>query len=181
MGSRYSLDVIFSFGPKRPLAAFASIVAAILVSLTLSIPAAEAHATLESVSPADKSTLTTEPTEVTLTFNDTMNRPSYVSVTAPDGKLIAEGEGTVVGTKVTQQVRTVGLAGIYRVDFRAVSADGHPVEGSFRYTVTSGTPASSDATSIQKPADRHLRWWILGIGGWVVLLGGVAVWVRRRS
>jgi hypothetical protein len=83
---------------------------------------------------------------VTLKFNDAVGRKfGFVSVTGPDGKQWNEGAFQVEGSTVTQQLRPLGPKGAYTVAWRVVSADGHPISGTFGFTLTTaGTGPTTD-------------------------------------
>ncbi|WP_157756758.1 copper resistance CopC family protein [Plantactinospora sp. KBS50] len=111
-----------------------SVVTAALFVAAAGRPAA-AHAALLHTEPAADATVGEPVQEVTLTFNE-MVRGSYtvVVVSGPDGGSYSQGAARVVDTAVHQQTRALDN-GAYRVAWRTVSADGHPVQGEFRFTV----------------------------------------------
>lgn len=151
-------------------------VGAFLAACCLAWLPAWSHAGLVDTEPAARSSTQTLPDEVRLTFNEDMNRPSYVTVTAPDGSVIAEGEGRIEGREVVQTLADPGLAGTYRVDYRAVSRDGHPVTGAWEFDITTGrTVEQSTWESVTSSG----WWWAAVIAvPWVLLAG--AFMVRRR-
>lgn len=153
---------------------------AVLVIGTLVLSSAApavAHAGLVDSSPERRSTLENLPAEIRLTFNEEMNRPSFVTLSAPDGSTVVEGEGTVEGNDVVQAISDdPGLAGTYRIDYRVISADGHPVSGAIEFEVTSGEEVAGGAL---ERITGSSAWWIgLVAVPWVVLL--VFLVLRRR-
>jgi hypothetical protein len=58
-----------------------------------------------------------------------------VAVTSPDGKSAPSGEPQVSGKTVTLTLEPASPAGQYTVGYHVVSADGHPVSGSYTFTV----------------------------------------------
>lgn len=132
----------------------AGVVASILALFALVVstwmaPAATAHNWLTSSNPAANSTITSAPASVQLTFNDrvlTQPAPARVVVTGPDGKHYE----TACAQTTDRQVDVAwkpGSPGTYRVEYRIVSADGHPVSNSmtFTYRGASGGNAGRDA------------------------------------
>ena len=97
---------------------------------------AEAHARLVRAVPGNGSTLETAPSRVTLVFDEEMRPPSAIVVTGPTGVEVQHGTVAVADNTATVAVQ-VTAPGTYRVAFRVVSADGHPVTGEttfgFRY------------------------------------------------
>jgi LPXTG-motif cell wall-anchored protein len=124
-----------------------AVLAASLLALVVSTGVAAAHAKLESMSPADGSSMAAPPTQVVLTFNEPVgSNGTQVVVRSPSGKDVASGDLEVIDNKVTQPVGAMVEAGKYRVDARVVSADGHPVVVSGSFTVThAGHPATQPA------------------------------------
>jgi methionine-rich copper-binding protein CopC len=111
------------------------VVPAALAALAVTAPQAAAHTELDTRSPGANATLAGLPPRVTLTFSDAMTQKyAKVAVTAPDGKSAMTGEPQVVGKTVTLALNTDSPAGRYTVGYRVVSADGHPVSGSYAFT-----------------------------------------------
>ena len=146
-----------------------------------------AHSKLLGIDPADGASLDAGPTNVALTFNEDMP-PGFdvLFVLGPDGKEWQSGQVTTSGPVVSVAVAPLGPAGTYRVGYRVVSADGHPVEGRTSFTLSkagSGTPppqpAAADAGTAAEPSSGGglAIWpWILGA---VVLIGGGVIAVLR--
>ncbi|WP_229053852.1 copper resistance CopC family protein [Aeromicrobium sp. Leaf350] len=162
---------------RRLLPALPALVAVVAVLVMAGSTSASAHAGLVSTNPGERSSVEAMPSAVRLTFNETMNRPSYVVVKAPDGAIVAEGEATVDGADLVQTVDDPGLAGTYRVDYRAISADGHPVEGAFEFDVTSG--AEVESSPVEKVTSSTWTWVGLVALPWLALVG--LLLMRRRK
>lgn len=196
-------------------AAGALVVALILVGcvlLQVARPApAAAHNYLVSSTPSDGAVLDTAPSEVTLEFNGPVGQKfATVVVAGADGTTFQSGAPRVVGGTVTQRLRPIAEAGTYRVAWRVVSSDGHPISGTFEFrlrtgdaTAGDGTPspesatspsgtvsapstAPSGATSARQAAERRsdgagAGWLLAGGAAVAVLAAGAVVVVRRRS
>lgn len=167
--------------------------ALVLAALTGAAPA-WAHAARLSGDPADNAVLPQAPARVSATFNETM-QPEFAAMTVvgPDGAQWADGTPTVSGAVISVGVRPGGPAGTYTVNYRATSADGHVVTGSWPYQVTTGataTPDTSVAASSSEsssesappsPPPAGVPAWPFAVGAVAVIAAG-AVWaVRRRS
>ncbi|ODQ96249.1 copper resistance CopC family protein [Mycolicibacterium holsaticum] len=145
---------------------------------------ASAHATRIATDPADTAELTQAPTTVSATFNEAM-QPQFAAMTVvgPDGNLWSTGEPKVEGAIVSVGVRPLGPTGTYTVNYRATSADGHVVSGSWTFELTvagTGTPGPS-ATTADEPADDAVPMWPFYVGA-IVIVGAGVVWaVRRRT
>jgi methionine-rich copper-binding protein CopC len=133
-----------------PLVAAALI--AILVAALAATPAA-AHASLISSSPPDGAAVATAPTKVELIFSEAVGALSIIAVTGPDGVQVVDGPTQIQNAWAVQPLKTLTAVGLYKIAYRAVSADGHPVSG--RLTFTYAPPGSNIPLSHQghsKPA-----------------------------
>ncbi|MEV5767765.1 copper resistance CopC family protein, partial [Micromonospora sp. NPDC052213] len=130
---------------RRPTAA-GLVTAALAVAALLLVPAAPAaaHNTLQSASPAKESRLTTAPTQVKLTFMQKLD-PAFTTIALTDAAQakVATGEPVVTGTTGTVTIDRPLANGTYTVAYRVVSADGHPVQGSYRFTVADPSASAS--------------------------------------
>ncbi len=163
---------------------------------------ASAHNELIASDPADGAELATSPAQVVLTFDQPVQRGfSTVTVTGPDGKQWQAGAPTDDGAVVSAPVRPLGSAGQYTIAYQVLSADGHPVRGALRFTLT--TPGAGVAAAQNEPSappanrsgiatathgiatpDRSdgTRVWPWMAGAGVLLAAGVVVATRvRRS
>lgn len=123
----------------------AGTVLALVMGLVLIVwsPPAGAHAALVATTPGDGAVLEVAPTEVRIQFTEA------VSVQA-DGVRVIDGErNRVDGGQATATANIVVVPlvadvpdGGYVVAWRIVSADGHPVNGAFSFSV--GAPSSVD-------------------------------------
>ncbi|MFE5946443.1 copper resistance CopC family protein [Streptomyces sp. NPDC056480] len=115
-------------------------------------PPAAAHTDLVSSSPAQGASLEGPPTTIRLTFSDEMTeRYAKVAVTAPDGSAVGGGID-VSGRTATLPVKPGLDSGTYTVGYRVVSADGHPVAGSFAFTVRRPAPTPTAPAPSPTPA-----------------------------
>jgi copper resistance protein C len=174
---------VFSRAPASAL------LTAWLLSAVISVAAgwagagvASAHAALLATDPAKDAVLTQTPPRVSATFSEEM-QPQFAAMTVvgPDGNLWSTGEPQVQGAVVSVGVRPLGPAGTYTVNYRATSADGHVVSGSwsFRLTVAStGTPGPAVAPATA-PEDEVPVWPFVLVA--VALVAGGALWAVRRQ
>src|SRR5665647_3473122 len=108
-----------------------------MVTSVVTAASASAHAELVRITPDRDAQLTTAPKDVVLEFSEPVNASfATVVVTSAAGVSVTSGKPTVVGAKVTQALVPRMAAGAYRVAFRVVSNDGHPVTGESRFTLT---------------------------------------------
>lgn len=134
----------------------------------------QAHAQLLEANPAPGSTLDAPPTEIRLTFNEPIGTDSRLSLF--DNNFYAQPgvESFVDPQNPDQLVATVPplAAGIYNVNWTAVSADGHLVSGSFRFQIgpTNTTPNESTSSA----------GWLLPALLVGLALFGAIFWISRK-
>jgi copper resistance protein C len=139
--------------PRTSRALLALVAAAAL--LVLGAGPALAHDGLVSSSPAAEASVPTPPPAVELEMGSPPQvLGTEVRVTGPDGAVVSEGEPEVLGSTVRQPLAAALPAGAYAVDWRVTSGDGHPVTGSFGFTVAEGAAPSTapSSASTQAPA-----------------------------
>ena len=117
-----------------------SVLFLVLAAGQLSLQVAQAHAALQQSTPAADAVVS-GPQEIDLVFNEKLlPRASRVEI------LMMHGSSTMpienFNTEIINDGRTLRAklsqpltAGEYRVDYRAVGSDNHPMTGSFSFTV----------------------------------------------
>ena len=132
-----------------PLLALATFGALLLAGLS-ALPAF-AHSTLISSSPEDGAELDEAPDAVVLTFNENItDLGTDIVISGPDGEDVASGETEIDGAEVTRTLGEDLAAGEYSVTWRAVSADGHPIDGELTFSLTESAATGADA---QEPTE----------------------------
>lgn len=125
--------------------------------LTIGAVTAAAHSNLVESNPADGDVVAELPSEVVLTFSDDV-QPDYTEVAVLyDGATVDAGEPVSAGADVTQPLVPLP-AGTSTADvtvsFRIVSADGHPVDGTFTFSVESPPSATpTEDTGTEAPRE----------------------------
>lgn len=137
---------------------------------------AGAHATLVSSTPGNDEVIAEAPTRVVLTFDDGVAvDDGGVRVLNPEGTNVAEGAPTTSkgGLEVSQKIVS-DAQGTYTVSYRALSGDGHVIDGSYVFHVGHRTGSAKVETTATFGPLRMLN----AFGRWIsltgaLLLGGV--------
>ena len=169
----------------RPLVAAVATAGALLL---VAAPSASAHDALVSTTPAGGSTVASAPSAITLTFEEPPTTQGMaVSLTAPDGT-VSKLVPTLAGDVVTAPVSGSLDPGAYRVAWRIVADDGHPVTGTFAFTIagaTSSAPATPSASASSVATDGAASagpgLWVVAVLAVVGLVAGVLLARRRRA
>lgn len=200
VGARIVSDMTATL--RRGAARTATLAAAAAIALgSIAVAApASAHDQLVASDPAADATIDALPEQLTLVYSGELidaEDGTAVQVLSPSGEDVA-GEATIDGTDVDVPL-TDGGAGDYEVTWRVVSNDGHPVDGSFGFSVSGdagsddsdgtdsadsteertdaqgegaadGEAAAEDADASSSPEDAQGG---LGAGAWIALGGGL--------
>lgn len=158
-----------------------------------------AHDDLIGSSPASGETIEAGVVAIELEFSDellTIDQSAEIIVLDPNGALVNNGCAVLSGRFSTTAV-DVDQVGVHTVSWRAVSSDGHPIEGSFEFEVTNttghesagivpGTECDWAVTDLANPGEADGSpsvpgwvYWLL----WLILpVAGIAfyLWLRPR-
>ncbi|MFG2086992.1 MULTISPECIES: copper resistance protein CopC [unclassified Spirillospora] len=171
--------------------------------LAMSAAPASAHTALTSADPEEDSTVKA-PSQIVLTYSEPVRLPRVI-VTDASEKQVQSGEPRAVDNKVTQRLGGTLPNGEYTVAWRVVSADGHPVQDAYTFTVEgspakalgdaagdspgagaqppAGSPESSpaNATSAEDSGTSSGWLWIGLIGLVIAGAAGAVAWLRRSA
>ncbi|MFM7029893.1 MAG: copper resistance protein CopC, partial [Micrococcales bacterium] len=120
-------------------------------SLSLIASPALAHDEVVGTSPTAGQTVTAGLVNVEVTFNEDLMQTTdgtglAVQVTDPSG---AKLEGCPMGTGPTLSAEfNLNQSGTYQVDWRSVSNDGHPNEGTFSFDVDASAATSTENSAV---------------------------------
>ena len=164
---------------RRAKALLAVLVTALGIVVAVAAPAS-AHATLESTTPAENSVVATAPSQVTLTFDESVGISSdSIRVFDPGGDRVDDGHTTPTSNPDTVSIGLrSGLGkGTYTVAWHVISADSHPVEGAYVFSIGAAGSTKVDESTINVKSSTAvgifygaLRW--LGYLGYALLFGG---------
>ena len=166
-----------------------ALLAMALLAVAVAAPAA-AHTDLVSSDPADGQTLSAPPEQLTMRFGeDILGGGARVVAADESGVRVALGPVQVSGPELTTTWPRAAAAGTYTVAWRAVSGDGHPLEGSFAFTVKSPDesppPAAPSAepspVADDQPQATGVNLMVPGVFVIVLLAVGLIVWRSRAD
>jgi hypothetical protein len=177
---------------------------ALLVSIILwfgmPLPSAFAHAGLVSSTPESGAHLTVLPSQVKLEFGENLltlgdAQTNVLVVNDPDGVQVDKLDSSISGRFLFVSLNPSSKDGTFTANWRIVSEDGHPVEGSFQFSVRSSptvtpvvTPAQSATPTLSAASEvtaeyEEASFWeqyqsriLLG----VLFLAAVTIWVRFK-
>ncbi|MBY0338656.1 MAG: copper resistance protein CopC [Acetobacteraceae bacterium] len=106
----------------------------LLLALLTPLPAL-AHSDLRGSQPADGSSLAAGPTELRLSFQERVQLTLW-RILGPDGTEQPFPRTRDLAPRAEHLARAPELPpGEWRMEWRAISADGHPIGGTIRFTV----------------------------------------------
>ncbi|MBX6396349.1 MAG: copper homeostasis periplasmic binding protein CopC, partial [Alicyclobacillaceae bacterium] len=113
---------------------------------------ASAHAYLVRANPVPNSAVESGPERIQLWFSEPIDpRFAHVTVFGPDGKILVSGSPAADprdGTSLVVPLPGKLDSGTYTVHWRVVSADGHPVAGSFTFSVGTSSAARAPGSEV---------------------------------
>jgi copper transport protein len=148
---------------------------ALLVALLVALAApaeAFAHASIESASPSYRERLDASPRRIVLHFDQTVEvLPGAIHVLDAQGKNVA-GPAHAITRGLEAPVPHLGR-GPYTVRWKALSNDGHVVNGVYTFGVRVRAPSVNDAVGAQGPTTtEHVVRWLYFLG-LALLVGGL--------
>ncbi|MGB9752716.1 MAG: copper resistance protein CopC [Roseiflexus castenholzii] len=159
----------------------AVLVVCLLVFVLAGAHSARAHADYVSSEPPANGTVTTAPERVVIVFSQELNpEGNTIRVTDARGNQVDRGDTTLDRNDPNRKTLIVSLSpglsdGVYTVNWKNASTDGHSETGRFRFTINTGTtPAATPlpATSGEEMPGLAL----LAVGSGALLIG----WALRR-
>ena len=152
---------------------------------------ASAHTVLVSSTPQKDSVISSLPATISITFAEDLvviGNSNSISVLDPAGEEVSVGEISVSGATLSKELTPSEKTGIFSVEYRAVAADGHVINGDFAFTVeamavtTSETEVGPISSEPIKSENKISIYLILSataiIGGLLVL---VFIWKRQSK
>ena len=162
------------------------IVALSLAALAfLNTPMASAHGEIVSTFPEQYTNATPIPTQVWIQFDGNLQTLDGQAINTIDvvdstGLTVSYGDPVIDGGKISTKLSGQSAPGVFTVNYRIVSEDGHPVEGS--YTFNASPNYADDAPVTTASPEKSSK---LSIGGivMIVFLGifALGVLVKRKN
>lgn len=174
-----------------------SSMSALALAAVIATPAF-AHTHLTETNPADGATVTEPLTELTLQFDGQVGEGSFIELTTSTGENIDVPTIEIGDMNMTATLAEPLANDNYTVDWSIISADGHPLQGSYTFTVDAEVqeeapvaeeqPATEDnaTTTEQVDADNEEQssnattlWIALGLA--VVVIGSLFALLKRKK
>lgn len=115
------------------------LIAALLALFLIGAVPANAHSQLVDANPRPNAVVKVAPKQIVLTFNEDLlslgESSNVITVTNSRNRLVGTTNLSVSGAKLSVQFRSNLTPGRYTVWWRALSGDGHPISGKYRFTV----------------------------------------------
>jgi copper transport protein len=125
-----------------------------LPTIAASVPAPVPHLALKRSTPTDRDRLPASPARISLWFTA---RPelafSRISLSGVNGSIVLDTIVADTGNALHATIPRPLTAGDYQVAWRTASADGHPIRGTFTFTVLGPSPDTAAARAETRPRD----------------------------
>jgi methionine-rich copper-binding protein CopC len=158
---------------------------ALLISFSAGAMPAFAHTSVVTTKPLYNSTLTEMPPQISIEFSDDLmkignNAVNTISIESPDKSDVLISTIEIKKNLITAKVpKGVYQDGTYLVSYRVVSADGHPVSGSYSLFLNAPSVAiTQPVAEVQHHGFFHIHQTHFIQGGVVLML--IALWWGYR-
>ncbi|QIE43871.1 copper resistance protein CopC (plasmid) [Rhodobacteraceae bacterium SC52] len=107
-----------------------------VLSLAFASPSADAHSKKEATEPADGAVLETSPPTISMRFDMPM-RVTLITLTDQDGAVhdVTRSDNMQPVSEINAEPPALS-AGQYKVEWRGLAADGHPMQGTFSFEIS---------------------------------------------
>ncbi|WP_105035240.1 copper resistance CopC family protein [Cryobacterium aureum] len=184
---------------NRLLAGLGALTLAAAFAIGSAAPAASAHDSVLATVPSDTEHVDLAPAAVSMRFtDDIMQLGAIMLVVDSAGTDWGTGEPALDGPTATVAVDPALPDGAYQVRWRVVSADGHPISGTFDFSVgdaSAAAPTTDAAAPVfitpidssvvaSTPSEDGMPLGVTALIGAVIGLGiflGVRAFIRRRT
>ncbi len=161
------------------------------IFLAFSASPAPAHTVLVNSVPQSESVISSLPPEINITFAEDLidiGNSNSIKVLDSASEDVSQGQVTVAGPTLTKALRVSDKIGLYKVQYRAVAADGHVIKGEFTFTVdASGTTTSEikseSINTSPSPSENKLSIYLILsvtaiVGGTLIL---IFIWKKQAK
>lgn len=137
--------------------------------------------------PGEHTTVGGAVVEVRLRFDSKIrSEPVSLQVLGPGGPTALDGTRAVDGTVLSQRLRPLTVPGEYRIVYRVLATDLHPVAGTIPFTYQPGAApatetAASGAGTGAAPRARTVGYWLSGVGLTVIFVMLLVSRIRRAK
>jgi copper transport protein len=156
-----------------------------MVLFGLNVDGVSAHAELIEAEPVPGALLAGAPTEIRLTFNESVAAQSTIAVLGEGFAPVEPLEPQLSPGRPQQLYTTLPPLepGTYTVQWSAVSGDGHEISGSYSFSIGQGseTISTAEQTSPEHTTITNIIWWLFALLAVVLLILFTFFWYRRTG
>jgi methionine-rich copper-binding protein CopC len=131
-----------------------------LMCLVLSSPISFAHGEIVTTYPLRDSMSSPTPAQVWIEFDGELQLIdgeviNTLKVIDSTGLVVSAEDADIEGSKISTQISDQSVGGVFTVQYRIVSEDGHPVEGSYTFQASPGFEATEmiEPTTVATESD----------------------------
>jgi len=159
------------------------------IFLALSASPSSAHTVLVNSIPQSESIISALPPEITITFAEDLidiGNSNSIKVFDEAGLDVSQGEILISGPTLSKTLMGSDKNGIFKVEYRAVAADGHVIKGEFTFSVEPSGVTTAEIkvdpiTSTSPDAENKLSIYLILsltaiVGGLLIL---IFIWKRQ--
>ncbi len=162
------------------------LVSVLIIALTaISIPDSSAHGEIVSSFPKQYTNVNPIPTQVWIEFDGKLQtldgqQINTIEVIDSTGYAMNTGDPVISDGRITTQLSDQSAPGVFTVNYRIVSEDGHPVKGSYTFNASPDYAATDVATTAAPKKNSSLD-----VGGIVMIvcltIFGLGLLAKRKN
>ena len=165
----------------------------LLLALTVAVlalfstPVASAHGEIVSTFPEQYSNATPIPSEVWIQFDGNLQSLdgqaiNTIEVVDSTGLTVSYGDPVIEGGKISTKLSGQSAPGVFTVNYRIVSEDGHPVEGNYTFNASPDyAEAVPVTTAVPEDNSRFPVGGVLLVFFLTTILGGTFLKAKSRK
>ena len=150
-------------------------------------PLSFAHGEIVSAFPEQYSNVAPIPTQAWIQFGGNLQEfegetINTIDVVDSTNLIVSFGDPVIEGGKISTKISGQSVAGIFTVNYRIVSEDGHPVEGSYTFSASPDYAQSEIATTSEPQPKSQLSVGAMVLGLFLlVFLIGALLKIKREK
>ncbi|OIN67204.1 hypothetical protein BLD48_06140 [Exiguobacterium sp. KRL4] len=111
-----------------------------------------AHTTLKQSNPKEGAVLTENLERIRLTFDAPIEKTSTLELKTAQGEIVTLEKPLIIGNELSAVLKQELETGTYRIGWKLISEDGHPVEGTIQFEMTPETAVTAEPKVVEEAA-----------------------------
>ena len=111
-----------------------------------------AHTSLTNSNPEEGAVLKEDVERIRLTFDAPIEKTSTLELKTAEGETVPLEKPLIIGNELSAVLKQELEKGTYLINWKLISEDGHPVEGTIRFEMTPETAVTAEPKAVEEAA-----------------------------